>query len=296
MPILLNHQLREQIPRDPAVFPVSFFRDELAGLPDRAGPVHWHPDFEMATAESGVLDFQVGRQHITLAAGDSIFVNGNMLHGVRQLAGQDPDPMPNIVFPGAVIAPETGVICQKYIRPIAGCETLPFVVFTQETGWHRQVNRLLGDIYRKMQEKAPCYEMAVQRALGQIFEFMFLHFEELPRAAASRVGVDPQVRLQKMLSYIYGHYAEAVTLAEIAGAASISRSEAERCFQAYMGCSPVEALIDYRLKTAYSLLRDSALTLEQIGSACGFRSQSYFSRRFRQAYGCAPGRIRDLGK
>ena len=45
----------------------------------------------------------------------SIFVNGNVLHGIKQLSGENPDPMPNIVFSGTLIAPETGIIYQKYI-------------------------------------------------------------------------------------------------------------------------------------------------------------------------------------
>ena len=96
MPIILDHQLREQITHDARVFPITFFQNELAALPNHTGPLHWHTDFEIATAVSGVLDFQVGRQHVVLEAGDSIFVNGNMLHGIRQLSGNAPDRMPNI--------------------------------------------------------------------------------------------------------------------------------------------------------------------------------------------------------
>ena len=87
MPILLDHQLREQIPLDIQAFPIAFYCDELAALPNRAGPVHWHPYFEIATAQSGVLDYQVGQAHTILEPGDSIFVNQNMLHGIRQLSG-----------------------------------------------------------------------------------------------------------------------------------------------------------------------------------------------------------------
>ena len=50
MPILLDHQLREQISQDLLAFPAAFYCDELAGLPDRAGPMHWHPYLEIATA------------------------------------------------------------------------------------------------------------------------------------------------------------------------------------------------------------------------------------------------------
>ena len=50
MPILLDHQLREQIPHKAAEFPVVYYHDELAELPNWTGPIHWHPDLEIATA------------------------------------------------------------------------------------------------------------------------------------------------------------------------------------------------------------------------------------------------------
>lgn len=296
MPIILNHQLREQMTSDVTIFPITFFSDELATLPNTAGPLHWHPDFEIATAVSGVLDFQVGRQHIILEAGDSIFVNGNMLHGIKQLSGDVPDPMPNIVFSGAVIAPETSAIYRKYIQPIACCDTLPFIVFKQKNGWHNEVNRLVKNIYCLMREQSQCYEMAVQRGLSRIFEYIFSNFEGLPKFETTRIQINAQIRIQKMLSYIYEHYAETVTLEDIAGAANVSRSEAGRCFNIYMGCSPVEALIQYRLQTAHRLLKDTTLTLQEISYSCGFNSVNYFSRQFRQIYGYTPSQNRALGK
>lgn len=147
-----------------------------------------------------------------------------------------------------------------------------------------------------MSGQGRCYEMAVQRGLSSIFESIFLHFEDLPESETTRIQIDAQIRLQKMLSYIYEHYAEAVTLEAIAGAASISRSEAGRCFNTYMGCSPVDALIRHRLQIARRLLNDKMLTLQEISYSCGFHSVNYFSRRFRQTYGFTPGKIRALGK
>ena len=296
MPILLDRQLREQIPHDAVTFPITFFSDELASLPDWAGPLHWHPDFEIASAECGVLDYQVGQQHIHLEPGDSIFVNGNMLHGIRQLSGDVPDPMPNIVFSGTLAAPETGVIYQKYILPVIGCGTLPFIVFRHGEPNHSEVLRLVGEIYTAFRERDVCFEMTVQRNISRIFEYIFRNFESLPRSEESRIQLTAQIRIQKMLTYIYEHYADAVTLEDIAGAANISRSEAGRCFQTYMNCSPVDALIRHRLQTARRLLNETTLTLQEISYDCGFHSVNYFSRQFKKLYGYAPGRNRTLGK
>ncbi|MBQ9964002.1 MAG: AraC family transcriptional regulator [Clostridia bacterium] len=296
MPIILDHQLREHIPHSAAEFPITYFHDELSTLPDWAGPLHWHPDFEIATAECGVLDYQVGDQHIVLEPGDSIFVNGNILHGIKQLAGDAPDPMPNIVFSGTLIGPETGTIYKKHILPIAQCDTLPFIVFRHNDHAYTEIHSLIRDIYRQMDEQAVCYELAVQRNVNQLFEYLFRNFTELPKTESTRIQINNQVRLQKMLTYIYEHYADAVTLEDIAKAANISRSEAGRCFHTYMGCSPIDALIQYRLQTAHQLLSEQTQTLQQISDACGFNSANYFSRQFKKRYGYAPSYRFDMGK
>lgn len=296
MAIILDYQLREQIPHDVEKFPITYFCDELAALPNWAGPLHWHPDFEIATAVSGVLDFQVGQHHVILKAGDSILVNGNILHGIKQLSGDIPDPMPNIVFSGALIASETSDIYQKYIQPVANCDALPFIVFDQKNSWHNEVNQLVKNVYGLMSEQRQCYEMAVQRELSSIFQCIFSNFDELPKTENTRIQINTQIRIQKMLSYIREHYAEAVTLEEIARSASISRSEAGRCFNTYVGCSPVDALIQHRLQVAHRLIKDTTRSLQEISYSCGFNSVHYFSRQFRKTYGYTPGQYRALGK
>ena len=296
MAININHQLREQMPHDAANFPITFFHDELATLPNFTGPLHWHPEFEIATAESGTLDFQVGQEHVLLEAGDSVFVNGNVLHGIKQLSDGIPDAMPNIVFSGALLAPETSIIHQKYIKFIAGCDSLPYIVFKNASEQHNEVNMLIKSIYHELCEQRDCYEMVVQRKLNCIFEYIYCNFDSFPKSESTRIQMKTQIRIQKMLSYIYKHYKEAVTLEDIAGAANISRSEAGRCFNTYMNCSPIDALIQYRLQVAQGLLNETSLSLQEICDSCGFNSVNYFSRRFRMHYGYTPGQNRKLGK
>ena len=292
----INHQLREQMFHDTTIFPISFFRDELALLPNREGPLHWHPDFEIATAESGTLDFQVGQEHILLEAGDSIFVNGNILHAIKQVSDGKADAMPNIVFSGAILAPETGAIYQKYIKPIADSDTLSYIVFRNGNEKNRAINVLVKEIYQELEEQRSGYEMAVQRKLSSILEYIFFNMEQFPKVESTRIQINTQIRIQKMLSYIYEHYRENITLEEIARAADISRSEAGRCFKRYMNCSPIDALIQYRLQVARGLLNETTLSLEEIGDSCGFHSTNYFSRRFRKEYGCSPSQYRSTGK
>ena len=98
-----------------------------------------------------------------------------------------------------------------------------------------------------------------------------------------------QIRLQKMLNFIYSHYREHISLEDLSRAANVSRSEAGRCFKAFMNVSPVEVLIRYRLQTARKMLSEKIYTVDEISHACGFNSVNYFRRQFKARYGISPG-------
>lgn len=296
MPLMLDHQLRERMEHDASAFPISYYENELAALPNRAVPPHWHPELEFVTAVREPLDFRIGLEQIRLLPGESIFINSNMLHGIRQSSDGKGDPMPNIVFRDTLIAPESSSIYQKYILPILRCKDLPYVVFRQGSVWQEETNRLLQEIYCSMKTQEDCHEMTVQRYLSRVFELMHRNFDHIPRREISRIQLVAQIRIQKMQEYIHQHYAESITLDDISAAASISRSEANRCFHAYTGVSPIEALIQYRLAAAQMLLRETMLPMREISRMCGFNSESYFYRRFRKTYGCSPCSFRNTGK
>lgn len=296
MPVTVDNQLKEQISYDPAVFPISFYRDELATLAQWSGPLHWHPGFEIATAETGTLDYQVGERHIILNAGDSIFVNGNVLHGIRQISGDSADPMPNVVFAGNLIAPEGSLIYRKYITPLQQCDDLPFIVFPGSDKSLQKINDLIADIYRCFLEKPPCCEMKIQRNISCIFEYIYANMADFPRCKSNRIQLVNQIRLQKMLDFIYRHYREHISLTSIAQSANVSRSEAGRCFKTFMESSPVEILIQHRLQVAHKMLAEKIYTVEEISNYCGFNSVNYFRRQFKEKYGVTPGKFSVLGK
>ena len=293
MAVNIDNQLQEAIAYDPVVYPIAFYQNELATLPCWSGPLHWHPGFEIATAESGTLDYQAGDKHITLNAGDSIFVNGNILHGIKQISGAAPDPMPNVVFSGSLVAPEGSLIYTKYITPLLQCDDLPFIVFPAD---NKYVNKLIEDIYRSFRRQLPCYEMVVQRNISTVFEYIYSNINTFPRYKSNRIQLINQIRMQKMLDYINKHYKEHILLEDLARAANISRSEVGRCFKTFMHSSPIEVLLQQRLQTAHKMLSEKIYTVEEVSNSCGFNSVNYFRRQFKARYGVTPGKCCNLGK
>ncbi|WP_373867896.1 helix-turn-helix domain-containing protein [Reyranella soli] len=67
--------------------------------------------------------------------------------------------------------------------------------------------------------------------------------------------------------------------------AGLSRSASMARFTDAVGCSPMVALRQLRIRQASNLLTANVLSIEQIAHAVGYSSRSSFSRVLRRAFG-----------
>jgi AraC-like DNA-binding protein len=95
-----------------------------------------------------------------------------------------------------------------------------------------------------------------------------------------------------MLGYIHTHYAEPLTVSQIAAASAISESECYRCFRKVLDTSPIDYLLQYRIRAAAGLLASPDRSVSDICFATGFNSPSYFAKVFRQELQCSPRKYR----
>ena len=109
--------------------------------------------------------------------------------------------------------------------------------------------------------------------------------------AASRHGLDRR-RLTRVLEYMEVHLEQDLSVGRLAAIASLSHFHFARSFKRATGKSPHQYVSDRRLCHAKSLLAHADRSLEEIARACGFSSQTNFSRAFYRAAGVAPGRYR----
>ncbi|NHN88995.1 GlxA family transcriptional regulator [Acetobacter conturbans] len=75
---------------------------------------------------------------------------------------------------------------------------------------------------------------------------------------------------------------------EIADAAHLSVRQLERIFRRHAGVTPAAYLVGVRLDRARRLLRQTTMSVTDIGAACGFVSSSHFSSAYRSRFGRPP--------
>lgn len=91
------------------------------------------------------------------------------------------------------------------------------------------------------------------------------------------------------MRYVQEHYMEQITVENIARAANIGKRECSRCFQRSIRMTPWSYLRDFRVQAAARMLLRTSDTVTEIGEKCGFRSDSYFVKAFRESLNMTPG-------
>lgn len=97
--------------------------------------------------------------------------------------------------------------------------------------------------------------------------------------------------VEKVKQYLNEHYAEDVTLQQVAGSVNLDKSYLGRLFRDACGMTVMSYLKEVRLNHAKEqLLRGRSAA--EVALATGFGDPAYFSRYFKQVMGCTPTQYR----
>lgn len=103
-------------------------------------------------------------------------------------------------------------------------------------------------------------------------------------------------RFIELIGFMAGNLHRKLSRDDLARRAHLHPNYLDRAFRETYGVAPMNMLRDMRLRRARHLLESTALSLREIGKACGFDDVPYFTRAFRSRYQAAPGQFRESVK
>lgn len=248
-------------------------------------PWHWHDWFEINYTETGSFLLQAAEDTLEIQQGEAVFINSSIMHaydfpkdvGYYSLSC-------DTRFPGGEPG---GYLDRKFFSPVFRSRSLSVLHIKPDTERRIRMIHCILEFLRAMREEPKAYELTVRENLVR---FLLLLSEETAQILAKdRAGNNrDQERMKLMLNYIYDNYAEQIGVPEIAQAAGVGPRECTRCFRRSVSRTPVRFLIEYRIQMAAVLLLSTDQSVSEIAAKCGFMSDSYFSKIFREIYNYTP--------
>lgn len=123
---------------------------------------------------------------------------------------------------------------------------------------------------------------------GLLYSFLGAFVTDKPKSGSM---ADEYVKAA--ISYIHTFYYDtSINVDLISNYVGIDRSYLYRLFKEKIGVSPKKYIIEYKLKTAAKLLKETGLSIGQVALSTGFDDQLYFSTAFRAFYKVSPTEYR----
>lgn len=99
--------------------------------------------------------------------------------------------------------------------------------------------------------------------------------------------------MHKTLAYLRIHYAEKISLEDMARSVYLSPSYFAKIFKEEQGCTFREYLTAYRIEKSKALLINKSIRIADISAMVGFEDQSYFTKVFKRIVGTSPNKFRE---
>ncbi len=99
-------------------------------------------------------------------------------------------------------------------------------------------------------------------------------------------------RLDSVIAYTDEHFAENLSIAELASRFDFTPNYLSSTFKKHTGINFVEYLTKLRMNKAKELLIYSSQSIKEIGESVGYYSQSHFTKTFIKYESCTPGEYR----
>lgn len=99
--------------------------------------------------------------------------------------------------------------------------------------------------------------------------------------------------VRKTDEYIRAHYAEDISLADLARHVCLSSPYLSRIYKRETGMNTIEKIKDVRIKEAVRLLETTNMKIQDVAVAVGYNSSRYFNSVFRSIMGIKPSEYRE---
>ncbi len=251
--------------------------------------LHWHRELQFCLVTAGAIRFSVKDAQFLLGEGEGIFINSGLLHMARPVGDPDSSYICLDISPRLLSGFSGSAMEQRYVLPLLTDAGFGCLSLCPETAWETELLQKIREIHALREEEADGWQLEV---LSRLYRILSLLLQHRPADEKSRRSSRANASVRKILAHIGAHYAEPLSLKDIAAVTAYTESECCRIFRRFTGESIFSYLCSYRLEQSIALLCGTEQSVSEIAYSCGFRSSSYYIEAFKKQLGTTPLRYR----
>lgn len=152
-----------------------------------------------------------------------------------------------------------------------------------------EIGPALASLHKETAGKAPHSETVIHGLVMQLVGLLMRTMEDARAGNSTFPNSSVSGRVQ---SYLRTHFAEDLTLAQVARSTYFTPSYLAGIFKRETGQTIFETLAQIRVDHACTLLRDHQMPIGLVATTVGYKSVDHFSRVFRRVKGVSPMQYR----
>lgn len=240
--------------------------------------LHTHPFTELFYVVDGKGEFSIQGQRFPVKANDFVIINPQVEH--TELSSPD-EPLEYIVL---------GIngLSFSNLTPVSeGGHPFSFFNLRDE---QKDILRYLNAMVQEATSQSMSYELVCHNLL-EILLIKILRHQHFDLEVGKQSKATKDISFIK--HYLETYYHESIQLEDLASMTHLSRFYISHSFKKEIGMSPMEYLIDIRIKESKILLRTTNYSISQVADIVGFTTPTYFSKQFRKSTGISPTDYRE---
>ena len=245
---------------------------------------HWHEEAELTLITQGDCFYQIDLIDYKVKEGDIVFIPPLFLHSISRGTSEKIFSETYVFHLNFLGGNSTDICSTRYLAPMMNQEFSMPCLITPEHPVYASLRKIFNQIASLYDEAVVGYELALKSLFLQAV-FLLLQYSE--KTASPDTGT-PSDKLKNVLDYIEMHFAEPISVSELAKLCYFSDYHFMRFFKKHMNMTCVEYINNLRLEKSVELFEQGNTSILDVSLSVGFHNLSYFHRAFKNKYHMTP--------
>lgn len=252
-------------------------------------PAHWHPELEIIMPLIGPYIAEINGMTYRLREKDIIFIGSGVIH-ILSAPTQDGE---RIIF-----QPSLASLLNVYGMESVLTMLPSALLITPESDpdIHDRIYEIILEMRDEYFSDKTLSEASVYSLLIEMVVLIGRKYSDRSEEFDVTIAKKKEYseKFTNICNYINEHFAEDLSLEDIAERANFSKYHFTRLFKQFTGYSFYKYLNRKRIECAEKLLINPDISITDVAMNSGFTSLSAFIRMFKQMKGCTPTEFRNM--